>query len=243
MNTLDLSLTTKALVPYFGHSSTTVQISARNAAQFLIPYVDKIHERYFFLNEKNIHDLVHASGRTMPVISSLKLFLAYGKIAGNCKLFLKEDLFSYAFSIMWGSSRDDEKILAVSVVKMLSIHCQATAEGDSFQDHGDYDDVTAMIDSKKETAPADLAAKLSDILAQLSRRVLSFTSNCSVKDFDHSMMREEFGAFKNSLEVLHEKYVESDEFLLQEMLVTQSVSSVLLDHVINLLEGKFLCVC
>lgn len=111
-------------MPYFVHEATTVQVSARNAAQFLIPCLNESVIPKFILSSKNVHDFVGALGKDMPVISSLKLFLAYGQLATNSMLFLKEGLVLHLLSIMFNQlSRRDEKIMALSVLKMLSFHC------------------------------------------------------------------------------------------------------------------------
>lgn len=231
VGTLDFSLIISALVPYFMDGITTVQISARNAAQFLIPVLDESHKRFFILSAKNVHDLINASGKSMPVISSLRFFLAYGNITANCKLFLREDIFSHAFSIMWQSSRDDEKILAVSVIQMLSIHYQEMARSGASRDYGDVASEIHNTTATAKTVIADVT-NFSDILTLLVRQVLSFTASCSKTDFNHSIMKEQFESFRNLLKAL-------DVPQLHEVSVAEDVRHGLLNIAIDLLEGNY----
>ena len=99
LDTLEVSTMTNALVLYFQHATTAVQISARNAAQFLIPMLDDSQKCFFELSSRNTNDLINASGKGMPVSSLLKLFLAYGQLPSNCTVFLQEGKHFFPFGI------------------------------------------------------------------------------------------------------------------------------------------------
>lgn len=250
---LDMPRICNALVPYFMHEATMIQVSARNAAQFLIPNLDESKKQYFILSTKNVRDFVNASGKDMPVISSLKLFLAYGQFATNSKLFLREGLFDHLLSIMFNQScRDDEKIMAVSVVKIMSLQYQEMEV-----EHGDPKpevDVKTSATSSEVVAecdhpkPAELSAidqevvetiDLPHILCQLDDHAKSFAAACSQTVISHSRLKEGFDSFSLSLKSLKEKWtITSHDPIFYGILLSSNVSNTLLNVIIDLLECK-----
>ena len=118
---ISVSSVTKALVPYFKHKTTTVEISARNAAQFLVPEVDEASRHHFILTSAFVRHIFYASGKDMPISSTLKLLLVYGQVSDNCATFLREGVYQYAHSVMFTTTRSIEKQLAFSVILMLSV--------------------------------------------------------------------------------------------------------------------------
>ena len=226
LDTLEVSSMTNALVPCFQHATTAVQISARNAAQFLIPVLDNSQKCSFNLSSRNTNDLINASGKDMPVISVLKLFLAYGQLPSNCIVFLQEGIFLYALSIMFQSSRDDEKQLAFSVVKMLSLH-----QNMSISEVPATDTECTNIKETKSAMVADLSLSLSKILSQLGSETQCFKSICSQTNPEG---KELFERYRAILKQLEEYIVSTNNSDHQKY---EDVTSPLMNITIDLLEG------
>ena len=226
LDTLEVSTMTNALVPYFQHATTAVQISARNAAQFLIPVLDDSQKCFFNLSSRNTNDLVNASGKGMPISSLLKLFLAYGQLPSNCTVFLQEGIFLYALSIMFQSSRDDEKQLAFSVVKMLSLH-----QNMSISEEPATGTQCTNIKETESTIIADSSMSLSYILSQLGSETQCFKSICSQTNAKGKEMFERYRAILKQLE----EYIVSTNN--SDHQGSEDVTSPLMNITIDLLEG------
>ena len=248
---IDMPLVCNALVPYFMHEATIVQVSARNAAQFLIPILEESKKQYFILSSRNIRDFVNASGKDMPVINSLKLLLAYGQFATNSKLFWREGIFEYLLSIMFGQSREDEKIMAVSVVKIMSLQYQELQA-----EHGNpKPNVDVKISATNSEIVADPKSegltKMSAMIdqgvietidiphavCQLDDQAKSFAAACS--KINHSRLKGIFDSFSLSLKSLKKKcLITSHDPILYGIILSSNVSNIMLNATMNLLEGK-----
>ncbi len=240
---LEVPHLSNALTPYFMHESTIVQVSARNAAQFLIPNLGEKKKKCFILSSKNIQDFINASGKDMPIISSLQLFLAYGQLVTNSVRFLKEGLVIYLLSVMFNqSSRNEEKIMAVSVVKMLSLHYQSSPKLDSSVVQSSATDVKVAVKPEPggvvKISPKVLEAlDHPHILCQLDKQAKSFIATCSRTMIDHSSLKESFESFSHLLKILEKECIASHD---REILMSSNVSNMLLNATIDLLEGKLL---
>lgn len=98
-------------------------------------------------------------------------------------------------------------------------------------------DTTTVTANSMEATTADLEKNLSDILSRLGRQVKSFEAGCSKGEFNQSVMKEQFESYKDSLIELDKKYTISDNPLHQEMLASKDAGCVLLNIVIDLVEG------
>lgn len=221
---LQLPLVWSALAPYFVHEVTSVQVAARNASQFVIHILDELNMQSIILSSKNVRDIVCASGKHMSALSSLKLFFAYGQLAINSTLFLKEGIFLYCLSFMFNSlPSDNEKIMAVLVAKMLSFYHQERVD----VEHGDPDSSRAL-DTKMKTV------ELQHMLYQLEKQTELFVAACS-RTVYQSNLKESFSFL---MKMLEQRCITSHDYLLHNIQVSYSCGSKLLNSIMNLFKGE-----
>ena len=170
----------RTLFSYFDHENINVQLSARNAAQFFIPtLVDESDRRRFLLNSKNICDCLSASGKDMPISSSLKLLYSFAQLPQNCDSLLRNGVHLYSAAIMFKSGRETERNIAFSLLKLLLLHKN---RGTTISE----DDKTIVKDAEiKHTEmckTVDASTSLSNILLQLSNQSHHFKTSCLQND-------------------------------------------------------------
>lgn len=240
---LEVPYICNALVPYFVHEATMIQISARNAAQFLIPCLESSAMQNFILSSKNVHDFIRASGKDMPVISSLKLLLSYCQLAANSMLFFKEGLVYYLLSIMFNqSSREDEKLMAVSVMKMLSFHYHKgtidSEAGDTIKTSTITKSVLVQPNQSTCGVKIDMVAEqdLPQLLHHLDKQAKAFVAACSRTIINQSVLKETFESFSLLLSKVQNNYVITTHD--PDILMSNNVSSTLLNVVATLFKGK-----
>jgi len=221
-----VSSVTKALVPYFNHETTTVQISARNSAQFLVPEVDEISRHHFILTSAFVQKIFYASGKDMPISSTLKLLLMYGQVPGNCGIFLREGVYLYAHSVMFTSTRSIEKQLAFAVMLMLSLYL---GEKKSKKNECSVAPEDAAITSAPSVVTHS-SQNLFNLLMELSKQAQIF-----IATLDQSCGKEAFESFRKLLNQLEGEHCSPN---LDESSVSTKMSNTLQNIIVNLLEGN-----
>ena len=226
---ISVSSVTKALVPYFKHKTATVEISARNAAQFLVPEVDEASRHHFILTSAFLRLIFYASGKDMPISSTLKLLLVYGQVTDNCATFLREGVYQYAHSVMFTTTRSIEKQLAFSVILMLSLHLNRKRENVKKSDKF----FTAQGDVATPPVVTHSSQNLFNLLTELSEQAQMF-----VTTLDQSCGKEAFESFRKLLNQLEGEHVNSSGPNLDESSVSKRMSNTLQNIIVNLLEGN-----
>ena len=234
VNKLPVSDIASVLVAYFNHDIPTVQLSARNAAQFLIPVVDASQRHCFFLTAVDVAALLNASGKDMPASSLLKLLYMYGQIPKNSELFLQEGVFYYAYSVMFQSPRAMEKRLAFSVILMLSSYRKPEKV---VQDETPQENIIIQdaLTSSDDLAISVTKKSLTDILAKLSGQAQSFIST-----LNQECGKLTFESFRALLKGLEQDYIVSSNPQLHEASISERISNVLQNITVVLLEGMYL---
>ena len=231
INKISVTAVTSAVIPYFNHSIPTVQLSARNASQFLIPMVDASQKHYFFLTSSDVVTFLKASDKDMPASSLLKLLYMYGQIPRNSELFLQEGVFYYAYSVMFQSSRAIEKCLAFSVILMLSSHLtsEKVVQDEVTQENVILQDTSNSIDDSVATIAK---RSLTDILAELNGKAQSFTAT-----LNQECGKMTFESFRTLLKELEKEHIFSGNSQLHEVSISENVSNTLQHITVILLEG------
>ena len=231
---LPVSDIANVLVAYFDHDIATVRLSARNAAQFLIPVVEASQRHCFLLTAVDVAALLNSSGKDMPASSLLKLLYMYGQIPKNNEIFLQEGIFYYAFSVMFQSPRAMEKRLAFSVILMLSSHQKA---GKVVQDDTSQENTTIQdaINPNGDSVISVAKKSLTDILAKLSEQAQSY-----ITALNQEGGKATFNSFKALLEDLEKDHIISSNTQLHEAAISERISKVLQNITIVLLEGMYL---
>ena len=219
------------LVAYFNHDISTVRLSARNAAQFLIPVMDASQRHCFLLTAVDVAALLNSSGKDMPTSSLLKLLYMYGQIPKNSETFLQEGIFYYAFSVMFQSPRAMEKCLAFSVILMLSSH-QKAEKVDTPQENTIIQDA---INSNGDSVISVVKKGLTDILAKLSEQAQSY-----ITALNQECGKATFNSFKALLEDLEKDHIISSNTQLHEAAISERISNVLQNITTILIEGMYL---
>ena len=234
INKLPVSDIASVLVPYFNHNIPTVQLSAQNAAQFLIPVVDASQRHFFFLTAADVSALLNTSGKDMPVSSLLKLLYMYGQIPKNSELFLQEGVFYYAYSVLFQSPRAMEKRLAFSVILMLSSHQKPEKV---VQDETPQKNIIIQgaLTSNDDSAISVTKKSLTDILAKLSEQAQSYIST-----LNQECGKATFESFRALLKDLEQVHIVSSNSQLHEASMSERISNVLQNITIVLLEGMYL---
>ena len=226
---ISVSSVTKALVPYFNHETATVKISARNSAQFLVPEVDDTSRHHFILTSAFVRHIFYASGKDMPISSTLKLLLVYGQVSDNCGTFLREGVFQYAHSVMFTTTRSIEKQLAFSVILMLSLHLNRKRGTVSNRDQC----TKVLEDVVPSSVPVIVtlsSQNFSNLLTELGKQAQMFTTT-----LEQRCGKEAFESFRKLLNQLEGEIVNFSSPNLEELSV---LSNVLQNIVANLLEGN-----
>lgn len=241
INKLPVATIASVLGAYFSHDIQTVRLSARNAAQFLVPVVEDSQKHLFLLTSADVVALLNASEKDMPASSLLKLLYMYGQIPRNGELFLQEGVFHYAYSVMFQSLREMEKRLAFLVILMLSSHQklekvvqdEISQENVVLQDNP-QDTVKPTDDSGVTVAKRDLIHDLTELTEQSQ----SFMSAQS-----HECGKATFESFRALLKDLDKEHIVSSNSQLHEASISERVSSVLQNVTAILLEGMYVYVC
>jgi len=229
VNNISVSSVTKALVPYFKHKTTTVEISARNAAQFLVPEVDEASRHHFILTSAFVRHIFYASGKDMPISSTLKLLLVYGQVSDNCATFLREGVYQYAHSVMFTTTRSIEKQLAFSVILMLSLHLSRKRENVKKSNEC----FTAQGDVATSSVVTHSSQNLFYLLTELGKQAQMF-----ITTLDQNCGKEAFESFRKLLDQLEGEHVSSSGPNLYELSFSRRMGNTLQNIVVNLLEGN-----
>ena len=206
-----------------------MRISARNAAQFLIPVVDEALRHHFILTSASLRCVFYASGKDMPISSTLKFFLTYGQLSDNCWTFLREGVFQYAYSVMFTTTRSIEKQSSFSVILMLSLHLSRKG--------GTLNKKYKHAETEKCTASPSIATHssqtLSSALTELSKQAQIFTAT-----LDQNCGKEAFESFRKLLEQIKGEYIDSSSLNEDETSALGRTSNSLQNIVVNFLEGN-----
>jgi len=231
INKISVAAIASALIPYFSHGIPTIQLSARNASQFLIPMVDSSQKHFFFLTSADVVAFLKASEKDMPASSLLKLLYMYGQIPRNSQLFLQEGVFYYAYSVMFQSSRAIEKRLAFSVILMLSSHLtpEKLVQDEIAQENIIVQDSSNSTD---DSVPTVTKRSLTDILAELNKKAQLF-----ITTLDQECGKMIFESFRTLLKELEKEHIISGNSQLHEPSTSENVSNLLQNITAILLEG------
>ena len=232
INKLPVTTLVIALVPYFNHGILAVQLSARNAAQFLIPVVDISQKHFFFFTSTDIINLYNASGKDMPASSVLKLLYMYGQIPSNCELFLQEGVFYYAYSVMFQSPRATEKCLAFSVILMLSLYSQKPESIIQHEITQKESKLSLRVATQDSTD--NLKSNLTDVLTGLSGQAQTFLTTLR-----QECGKRTFESFRALLKQLENEHIVSSSSQLHDVSISESISNVLQNVMVILLEGVY----
>jgi len=241
---MDVRLLYRAFVPYFTCDNTMVQVSARNAAQYLIPHLDEIQKHQFILTSKNVCDIVNIAGKDIPIISVLKLFLAYAQLGANAKLFC-EDLFYYLLHILSKTySSEDEKITAFLVLKKISLYYEVKKDennivvSNSVPSTGKEEEKHELMVSKGEADMLE-ALNMPHIFKQLKEEVNIFAAACLHSAIANEGVKKSYDSFNALLKSLNmECMISSHGPLLYDILLSQNVNITLIEIILGLLDGK-----
>ena len=212
-------------------------LSARNAAQFLIPVADPSQKHFFFLSSADVAAFLNASEKDMPASSLLKLLYMYGQIPKNSELFLQQGVFYYAYSVMFQSPRAVEKRLAFSVILLLSSSYQKSEK--VVQDEITQESTATVTQDTRYTnnpltTPAIAKKNVTDILTELSEQAQSFMTA-----LNQDCGKATFESFRALLKELEKEHIVSTNSQLHEVSISERISSVLQNVTVIFLEGIY----
>ena len=227
-----------AVTPYFCDKCKDVQVAAINAGQFLIPafWDSKSVRQQFVLSEDNIHSLLCAFGKLMPISSSLKLFHSFSLLPENCSLFMSKGIALLSTSVMVLSSRQIEKELAFHLLKNIIQGCAGSPAKDVLvlnsvpsDDEQNVKEVTQTLVSESDP---EKQGNFEDLLLQFADCLEKFKNIVTRMDISTS---EPFTKLKGLLNDL-EQTISNNEVLLVHK-VNHQLNDLLLGAVTNLLQG------